>query len=887
MLKSTDAISEKFRYKLYLPKKSTLYEPILGSYKSSKKLAKRAAALEAVKQLHQCGQLNDSLIPLNSIPKSDVGESSDFEGPKKRRYYPQNLSVELFCNTTSANSRQWLYGLSVKLESGNGNSGDSNIFLPENDSPALGILLSNPALSDVAHRRFRLYSPIGDLISHLQPAIEINVDALVMQQLHTFHRLIFEDVLKCVPNWNTYSDSSLEPLVVPIKGNRLNLCLLQDFAGKKSKGNLSKFKGCVVKPLHREMERQYVVEDMTNLSPRSKMEGEGNNTTYLEYYRNRYPDIEITDLDQPLIKVCSAEKHYEMRIPRQQITKAKKFIFLIPELVSVHSLGSAIWFQIKLLPLVLKRTSDVLKINTLRDQFIFNAGLTTLKKPVESILDCSLTRNVDFMAQICTQEEPNKGLYIDDLMRTLTTSSANEAYNLELEEFLGDSFLKFIVSLHVFSKGNSDQVDEGTLSYDRAKIISNKNLYEIGIKNSIPNYLESNSFDHGNWFLPRYVETTKQLESKLCRIDESVQSNLKKTLFPLKETLMFYSEKELLELNKRSPESVHDTQGYRPRMAKIITNKNISDSLEAIICLFLTNYGKSGAVAFMKGIGMDILSHPVIPTDTWYKRLKNDEAFLSKRREEILRTINIEKIEDALDYKFLEKSFLIRALTHSSYYIQNNITDSMELYEFLGDAIIDFLVSAYIFQEVEINEPGICTDLRSAIVNNHILARVAVNNELHTALQHSSPSLTTKIDEFCNFLTIENEENQTFLTEVDGIECPCEEQLEIPKPLGDLVEAIIGAIFLDSGGSLKTVWIVFQKLFRGQQLDALIKEKPRNLVRKLYEKFPNKVSFKKCANRRGKAVIKVVVQDKQYVGIADNLKAAKLAAARCALRHCN
>ena len=36
------------------------------------------------------------------------------------------------------------------------------------------------------------------------------------------------------------------------------------------------------------------------------------------------------------------------------------------------------------------------------------------------------------------------------------------------------------------------------------------------------------------------------------------------------------------------------------------------------------------------------------------------------------------------------------------------------------------------------------------------------------------------------------------------------ELVEVPKVLGDLLESILGAVFLDSGHSLSTVWKVFR-----------------------------------------------------------------------------
>lgn len=39
------------------------------------------------------------------------------------------------------------------------------------------------------------------------------------------------------------------------------------------------------------------------------------------------------------------------------------------------------------------------------------------------------------------------------------------------------------------------------------------------------------------------------------------------------------------------------------------------------------------------------------------------------------------------------------------------------------------------------------------------------------------------------------------------------EELDPPKALGDILEALAGAVFLDSGLSLETVWNVFKPFF--------------------------------------------------------------------------
>ena len=108
-------------------------------------------------------------------------------------------------------------------------------------------------------------------------------------------------------------------------------------------------------------------------------------------------------------------------------------------------------------------------------------------------------------------------------------------------------------------------------------------------------------------------------------------------------------------------------------------------------------------------------------------------------------------------YTFCDENLLIRALTHSSYSKQN-----YERLEFLGDSIIDFLVAKYFFLCTD-DEEGKLTKKRGYFVSEKHLAQVFDNiiKEKSVLLGKSCVVLTS------------------------SIKC-------------DIVEAIIGAIYLDS-----------------------------------------------------------------------------------------
>jgi len=68
--------------------------------------------------------------------------------------------------------------------------------------------------------------------------------------------------------------------------------------------------------------------------------------------------------------------------------------------------------------------------------------------------------------------------------------------------------------------------------------------------------------------------------------------------------------------------------------------------------------------------------------------------------------------------------------------------------EFLGDSVLDFLITRHLFNTYEQTGPGEMTDLRSACVNNENFAQVAVKNNLHTHLQRCATVLETQINDY-------------------------------------------------------------------------------------------------------------------------------------------
>lgn len=132
----------------------------------------------------------------------------------------------------------------------------------------------------------------------------------------------------------------------------------------------------------------------------------------------------------------------------------------------------------------------------------------------------------------------------------------------------------------------------------------------------------------------------------------------------------------------------------------------------------------------------------------------------STKRDILFHIPHWDMIENTLGYKFQDKAYLLQAVTHSSY-VTNRITLSYERLEFLGDAILDFLITCYIYESCGKLDPGELTDLRSALVNNNTFASLVVRNGLHKHLLLINSTLQGHIDKFVEYSKCKNYEVDT------------------------------------------------------------------------------------------------------------------------------
>ncbi|MDO8579290.1 MAG: ribonuclease III [bacterium] len=97
---------------------------------------------------------------------------------------------------------------------------------------------------------------------------------------------------------------------------------------------------------------------------------------------------------------------------------------------------------------------------------------------------------------------------------------------------------------------------------------------------------------------------------------------------------------------------------------------------------------------------------------------------------------NWSKFESKAGVKFNDKSLLKQAFTHRSYINENKNTklEHNERLEFLGDAVLELVVTDFLYREYPTKPEGELTTYRSALVNSTTLSEVASNLDMNDFL---------------------------------------------------------------------------------------------------------------------------------------------------------
>ena len=518
--------------------------------------------------------------------------------------------------------------------------------------------------------------------------------------------------------------------------------------------------------------------------------------TYAQYFMNKY-QYEMKDYGQPSVKckpvsvgqrsLCLLSSHYKE--DHDDTGTRRSEIVLFPELCSIYPLSASFWKLCRTLPSLIYRIEALLvmeefsnsipSIGTSTEGMFYCTTQSILAGQCAAVVDIGSTSfytssngPVVCPSTISKYEEtaqrekiirrPDNAL----LLQAFTAASANDSIDLERMEVLGDSFLKVFTSVDLYCSRKGDH--EGKLSQARQHRISNFNLCYLARKQRIPTRIFSKQFEPlKNWVPPcfRHPHALNAYPPIITPQDTIVSDDIKR----------FYYHK--------------------------VTDKGIADCVEALIGAYLIAGGLEGGIAFLRWLGMKTEKNWLDGSvesmeETFHVSMSssqeslmsidihsctfNSVLLLIQNSSEVFHehclpppsAILVEDsitqaevhqifdkllsphyaVSEKLKWTFRDKALLLQALTHPSCN-NNRLTYSYQRLEFLGDAVLDYLITCDIYCRFPKFSPGQITDMRSALVNNITFAEIAVQElQIHKHLLYHSPSLYQQITNFVTTL---------------------------------------------------------------------------------------------------------------------------------------
>ncbi len=163
--------------------------------------------------------------------------------------------------------------------------------------------------------------------------------------------------------------------------------------------------------------------------------------------------------------------------------------------------------------------------------------------------------------------------------------------------------------------------------------------------------------------------------------------------------------------------------------------------------------------------------------------------------------IDLQKLYRCLDYTFNDSGLLRRALTHRSKSAEN-----YERLEFLGDSILEFTISAELYDRHPDLSEGKLTRLRSSLVKKETLAEIARQIGLGDYLQLGSGELKSG-------------------------------GFDRESILADALEAVFGAVYLDDGidSAQRVILYLYRDILQGVTPKSLEKD-PKTQLQEYLQK---------------------------------------------------
>lgn len=341
----------------------------------------------------------------------------------------------------------------------------------------------------------------------------------------------------------------------------------------------------------------------------------------------------------------------------------------------------------------------------------------------------------------------------------IVAPSAQWVANYQRLEFLGDSVLKYATCIHLFQAHSTWH--EGYLSQRKSHLVSNTSLLNAAFRLGLISFLLNDTLVKRKQLLPTISN---------CIQDE--------------------------------------------RNARQIRVRSAADVVESLIGAAFVEGGVRKAYKMIHLFIPDIPSdmNPFnSPTGSGGSHLNGDVQKLISR---------------LMGYSFHKNQILLEGLTHPSW--ERDLSPSYQRLEFLGDAILDMIVTRLLFERCPGLSESRMSKIRAAVVNADFLAYLcmdfAVLEDTTLIVErkkgHFEPVADTRRVELWKFMRHHNPDithaQNTCLNRFSRLQSRINialnqqrrhpwallAELEAEKFYSDLVESLVGAVFVDSSGSL-------------------------------------------------------------------------------------
>ncbi|KLJ07015.1 hypothetical protein EMPG_17490 [Blastomyces silverae] len=412
------------------------------------------------------------------------------------------------------------------------------------------------------------------------------------------------------------------------------------------------------------------------------------------------------------------------------------------------------------------------------------------------------------------------------VITAISASVAREATNYQRIEFLGDSILKFHTTLQLAAA--NPIWHEGLLSKAKDNVVSNKRLSYAAVETGLDKFILVDVFTGAKW-RPGYNKV--HLESEEQGIPQREMST--KTLADVVEALLGAA---TIEGGETKTEKCLEI--FLPEIRWM----PFDDRLNALYDSVPEAHGNT----------------PI----SWFQ-----------------------DIESLLGYSFNKKVFLVQAFTHPSN--PNSTTSSYQRLEFVGDAILDHIIVHHLFNSPR-NLPHFDMHLmRTALANADFLAFLCIGisteqarcEVVESSKENTLTSQTTRKISLWQCMRHDTSwdltaAQQQTANQYQQLQADISEALEksntypwtllsrlrAQKFFSDLIESVLGAIFIDSHGSLDACTAFLERIGLMTFLRRMLVEEHMDIM------HPKQRLGQEVGKMKVRYKTEHVVDDKEEVG---------------------